>query len=330
MEASKRRQSWNRALIIFPGALGDLICAGPTIRVVRSESRQLDLIARPELLRLAEATLGVDGGFSIDRREIAALFADSAPVDSHTDEMFEPYDRIISYFAADHPLYRRNLAAAAKSAIISFHKFRPDSPGHIADAYLADYLQCNDPAVIAQSREFRLTVPEVDEICAREFFARRGIDWDRLILVFPGSGSPQKNWPARKFAALAASLSDAGMEIVFVIGPAENGIKTTLVSSKATIIEGLELPTIAACARLSRMFIGNDSGVSHLAAAAGLPGIVIFGPTDPTRWSPIGDVSIIRHQPLAELEVDTVMAAVRRKATALGLVTESVSAAIRH
>jgi heptosyltransferase-3 len=57
---------------------------------------------------------------------------------------------------------------------------------------------------------------------------------------------------------------------------------------------------------LSRCFIGNDSGVSHLAAAAGSRGLVIFGPTDPQRWRPIGDVKTIQKDPLQSLALDQV------------------------
>ena len=72
------------------------------------------------------------------------------------------------------------------------------------------------------------------------------------------------------------------------------------------MVRDLELSELAGIAREARCFIGNDSGVSHLAAAAGARGLVIFGPTDPERWRPLGDVKVIRKEPLEDLLVDQV------------------------
>jgi len=68
------------------------------------------------------------------------------------------------------------------------------------------------------------------------------------------------------------------------------------------------LPTVAAIARIATAFVGNDSGVSHLAAAVGASGIVIFGPTDPARWRPLGSrtINVLRREPLDSINVHEV------------------------
>jgi ADP-heptose:LPS heptosyltransferase len=73
-------------------------------------------------------------------------------------------------------------------------------------------------------------------------------------------------------------------------------------------ISQVDLIETAALARLSRGFVGNDSGVSHLATAAGAPGLAIFGPTDPARWRPLGRTTVIRREPLSALSPDEVAA----------------------
>jgi hypothetical protein len=75
------------------------------------------------------------------------------------------------------------------------------------------------------------------------------------------------------------------------------------------VIANVELAEVAALARLARGFVGNDSGVSHLAAAAGAPGLAIFGPTDPARWRPLGRTTVIRREPLSALTMQEVEAA---------------------
>ena len=74
------------------------------------------------------------------------------------------------------------------------------------------------------------------------------------------------------------------------------------------VLKDLDLPTVAAIARLASAFVGNDSGVSHLAAAVGAPGVVIFGPTDPARWRPLGPgrdarFDVLRREPIDSIEV---------------------------
>jgi ADP-heptose:LPS heptosyltransferase len=107
--------------------------------------------------------------------------------------------------------------------------------------------------------------------------------------------------------------------VLFIIGPAEAELEPCLRTTGIPILSGLELPVIAAIAAQARLFAGNDSGVSHLAAAAGAPGLVIFGPTDPARWGPLGDVQVISRMPLEALEPGEVAAAV-----------ESLCAAVRR
>jgi ADP-heptose:LPS heptosyltransferase len=97
-----------------------------------------------------------------------------------------------------------------------------------------------------------------------------------------------------------------------ILGPAEAALNGVFAASKVptiTTVSGLELNEVAALARLSRVFVCNDSGVSHLAAATGANGLAIFGPTDPARWRPLGHTTIIRREPLNALTPDEVAAA---------------------
>jgi heptosyltransferase-3 len=81
-------------------------------------------------------------------------------------------------------------------------------------------------------------------------------------------------------------------------------------------VKDLELGEVAAIARMARAFVGNDSGVSHLAAAAGGGrGVVLFGPTDPERWRPLGAVRIIRREPIGSIAVEEVEAALKLEAS---------------
>ncbi|MCX6599065.1 MAG: glycosyltransferase family 9 protein [Acidobacteria bacterium] len=115
------------------------------------------------------------------------------------------------------------------------------------------------------------------------------------ILVHPFSGSPVKDWPLERWDALAPRL---GAE--FAIG-----------RDRRPLFE--DLYQLACWLASAKLYVGNDSGITHLAAAVGTPVVALFGPTDPGIWAPRGEqVVIIKKDRLEEITVDDVTAAVER------------------
>jgi ADP-heptose:LPS heptosyltransferase len=107
----------------------------------------------------------------------------------------------------------------------------------------------------------------------------------RRIALHPGSGSAAKNWPIERWLALARWLRDErGADLLWVAGPAEMPAAWAPRDDAAAVNLPLEtlIDRLADC----DAFLGHDSGVSHLAAALGLPGALWFGPTDPAVWAP--------------------------------------------
>jgi ADP-heptose:LPS heptosyltransferase len=129
-----------------------------------------------------------------------------------------------------------------------------------------------------------------------------------FLALHPGSGSRTKNWPFDRFAEAARRLV-GGRPWLLVLGPAEEDIAPP---PDAVSARGLALRTLGAVLARAGLFLGNDSGVSHLAAAAGTRTLVLFGPTDPAQWSPVGRCVLALRpatRDLADLEVDEVVAA---------------------
>jgi hypothetical protein len=109
-----------------------------------------------------------------------------------------------------------------------------------------------------------------------------------FLAIHAGSGSPTKNWPADRFAFLAESLSE-GRPWLLVEGPAEAASARTLRDCpNAVPAASLSSRVLGAALAEAGVYVGNDSGVSHLAAAWGAPTVALFGPTDPAVWSPLG------------------------------------------
>ncbi|CAD7782348.1 MAG: Glycosyltransferase family 9 (heptosyltransferase) [Candidatus Methanoperedenaceae archaeon GB37] len=110
------------------------------------------------------------------------------------------------------------------------------------------------------------------------------------FLIHPGSGSSSKNWPPAYFAEVIQAFSQCNPSLI--IGPADRKVAEEILSflgnKKIILLEQLSLLTLAAIISKVRFFLGNDSGISHLAAALGIPSFVIFGPTNVNIWKPWG------------------------------------------
>ena len=136
-----------------------------------------------------------------------------------------------------------------------------------------------------------------------------------FVAVHPGSGSPTKNWPIDRFAAVARRLA-AGQPWLLVLGPAEAQMPDL---EGSVVARSWPVRTLGAALSRAGLFLGNDSGASHLAAASGAPTLALFGPTDPALWAPVGPSVATLRAPrgvLAALTLEEVEdAALRLRAT---------------
>jgi heptosyltransferase-2 len=142
-----------------------------------------------------------------------------------------------------------------------------------------------------------------------------------FLAVHPGSGSPAKNWPFDRFVEAARRLSP-GRPWLLVLGPAEDALAASpaLVApqgacaahSPPAIARNLPLRHLGALLARAGLFLGSDSGVTHLAGACGTRTLALFGPTDPAQWAPVGcDVHTLRAPSgrMDDLGVDEVVSA---------------------
>jgi heptosyltransferase-3 len=211
----------------------------------------------------------------------AALLAGDASVSSELCGALAPFHAVIAYTASADLLH--GLGQAAPSAkIVAQPPLPPQAAPHAA-AWLAQAVARlgADPAVTPPT----FAASEVESAQARPWL-------DRLepgfLAVHPGSGSPRKNWPGQRFASLVEHLA-GGRPFLLVEGPADVDAAEPLMRLPS-VVHARELPPRVLGAVLARagLYVGNDSGISHLAAAWGAPVVTLFGPTDPAQWAPIG------------------------------------------
>jgi ADP-heptose:LPS heptosyltransferase len=126
---------------------------------------------------------------------------------------------------------------------------------------------------------------------SRDYLARSGLKEDeRILAIHPGSGNPAKNWSPNHFAGIA-DWAAGRARVLLISGPAQDRVQEVRGNlKKATpfIAENLSLLQLAAILRRCTAYLGNDSGITHLASSLGLPTVALFGPTDPEVWGPRG------------------------------------------
>jgi ADP-heptose:LPS heptosyltransferase len=243
---------------------------------------------------------------------VSLLFSPAADAATGAAEFFATFAAIHSFFGFGDPRPREVLARACRGAVF-FHPFRPRGGGHVSAAYREALGKARTRADLpdgasgsASTLQEGIELEAEDLASARRLLAQYDLSAGGFILLMPGSGSPAKNWPAESYRELGRKLGESS-EVLMVLGPAEE----RLISSFAGLrcLFNPSLGALAGIARLARAFVANDSGVAHLAAASGGQGVVIFGPTDPLRWRPLGRVIVLRRMPLSGLRWQEVAAA---------------------
>jgi hypothetical protein len=249
-------------LIVHTGGIGDFLLTCPTIEALAKDSR-ITLAGHVDRLALA-----VDGGLaqhadSLDSIDFHSLFA--APTEKLVAYL-APFDRIIVWMTDEDRTIERTLHELTTASVLVFPGLPPRDHAVHASEY---YRLCLG---FPKLPEFRLDIPNERMI--------------HDVIIHPGSGSRDKNWPLERYQELADGLEKGGRTVTWCMGPAETErLRGTRLDNT------LECDTLSELARSlagSILYIGNDSGITHLAAAVGLSTIAVFGPTVPKIWAPRG------------------------------------------
>lgn len=252
-----------RILVLRGGALGDFLVTLPALALLRQKwpDAQIDFVGNATAAVLARKVGLINGIES-----------------QHT--------------APWHQLYGGELAADFRKRLAGYDlviSFWPDSDGELhrlfplreGQRFIAESAApCTKPA----SRHFSAIVSNLTGLSAKDWIALATPVPADVVAIHPGSGSPRKNWPMERWITIAGWLRDTTrLRPVFILGEAE---------ADRAVFAGFEswrdLPLQALAQRLSRcrLFLGHDTGVSHLAAACAQAGLLLFGPTDPAIWAP--------------------------------------------
>ena len=298
---SKKTSAVQSILIVHQGALGDFILALPPLETLRKAypEAKLVMMGYPRILELVERRFYAEEIFSIDQKGMASFFVREGTLDFNLSEFFKTFDLIIVFGKDGEGTVMANLRRVCQGQILHINSFPPwDEQVHLTDHLLKQFAQHGFPASVLNPR---LYLKESDRKWAGDFWKRKGVtpeERTEVIVLHPGSGSKKKVWPLDRFLNLAHTLQNHfRSKILIVLGPAEGPEVQKGFEGAGTnefiLAKGLTLLQLASVMEGSRFFIGNDSGISHMAAALGLPTIVIFGPTDHRVWSPRGEKTFV-------------------------------------
>jgi len=275
-----------RILIIRGGALGDFILTLPGIALIRDAfpDARIEIVGYRSYAALADGRFYADATRCIEYGPLSGFFARNAQLDPELAAYFSSFHQVISYLFDPDEIFASNLARAGVKNLISADP-RPTGDRHAAH-HLADPLR--RLALLLDDPSAEVFPHRADFDAAATLLPASS---DAPIAIHAGSGSEAKNWPIEHWITLCRALGDRfpGRPLLSICGESDLVRGARLLGALGDKIHPLEcvpLPHLAAVLARCAVFIGHDSGISHLAAASGTPCVLLFGPTDPDVWAP--------------------------------------------
>jgi heptosyltransferase-2 len=278
-----------KILVIRGGAIGDFILTLPAIAALRQQFPQahLEVLGYPHIIQLAEAGGLVDRVQSIEARALAGFFARRGILAEDLAEYFSEFNIILSYLYDPDDIFKTNIARCSTAQFI-VGPYRPNEAEkvHASKVYLRPLERF---AIFDADPLPRLSLkPHPSAL--------------KQIALHPGSGSEKKNWPEARWANLLQHLvNSTDFNLLLMGGEAEGErlqrLAAALPIMRTRVAQSLPLTDLARLIQPSAAFIGHDSGISHLAAALDVPGIVLWGNTVEEIWRPPQDRVVILKNP---------------------------------
>jgi ADP-heptose:LPS heptosyltransferase len=280
--------------VVHQGAVGDTVLLIPLFRSLRRRFAgeggcAITVVTRVNLGQMLMMTGFVEAHASADDREHSRWFAPPEREEAASMPGWAGADVLISAVSNGRDAWAANarLARRALGQEGGLYFFEPRPPAH----YVGHVTAYHREQLAAAGLE--LEEPELPLLRANP---------DGAVVIHPGSGGEPKCWPREKFLTLGRALKRNGIVPTLVLGEAEQdrwGYKV-VDALKEEFPWYLHMGLYELAERLSRarVYLGNDSGVSHLAAAMGVPVITLFGPSNDVQWRPVGpSVKVLRAEP---------------------------------
>jgi ADP-heptose:LPS heptosyltransferase len=295
-----------RGAILQPGAIGDCILTLPLVEFMKEslELGGIDILGHTEYIGIFPGRTCVDGIRSIDSMNLHRLFVDIERFDLEDRDplisTFADYSWIVSFLGEPDSAFEQNLIFTANCShsaeVITLSMLPPKSVSlHLGDFYIQQFVKESRLSLDSrpiQNDKCLIKVTDTDINRGKELLKEIGVDISkRKLVIQPGSGGPEKCWHFDNFLSIAKELASRDIESVFLLGPAECerlGKRIEKIRRVGRCLKDLSLPEVLGLLSCADSYIGNDSGVTHLAAGLGVRTFAVFGPTNPDVYGPIG------------------------------------------
>jgi heptosyltransferase III len=307
MPASAERPAAPRILVIRGGAIGDFVLTLPVLSALRARfpQCQLTLLGYPHIAGLALAGGLVDDLRPIESRALAGFFAEGGQLDEALAGYFGGCSLILSYLYDPDRIFERNVGRCTRAQFVAGRHRPSEAAGRHATAVFLEPLQ--RLAIFGTDPVPRLDLAVSGDQPGRE-------QMPGCVALHPGSGSERKNWPESNWAQLLEQVLAAGAISVTLVGGEAEGDRLDRLAagrSPTRVRVARSLPLVELARVLARCvaFVGHDSGITHLAAALGLPALVLWGPSQENVWRPQGEGIVLLRAAdgLERLSVSTVV-----------------------
>jgi heptosyltransferase III len=295
----------SKVLVIRGGAIGDFILTLPVLAALRQQfpAARLDVLGYPHIAQLAMAGGLAHDVRSIEARPLAVFFARGGALDPALQKYFAEFPIILSYLYDPDDIFRGNVQRSAPGQFIVCPHRPDEAQGRHATEVFLEPLQRLAIFDADPVPHLRVSTPLASGIAAGP----------PTLALHPGSGSERKNWPLANWIILAQQLAaETGHSLLLVGGEAESDklarMTAVLPAERIEVAAGWPLAKLAGRLAQCAVFVGHDSGITHLAAALGLRTLALWGETPEAIWRPRGGhVTVLRHAGgLAALPVEIV------------------------
>ncbi|MCP9471512.1 MAG: glycosyltransferase family 9 protein [Nitrospira sp.] len=284
-------------LVIHPGSLGDVLLAVPALQRLRANypNHRYVLVSHEPVGRfLLEVNL-VEEWVSFESIAIRDFLFGEEPFPlSEKYSWIQHCEFAVGWLKDKDGLIENRLNMMGISHVRIGSPFDSNvTATHQSDRFCqAIGEQGHGPAVVP-----RICLPPVFERSAEMCLTKRGIALDRpMMVIHPGSGSRAKCTRPEILASVVDELQNAGAQCLLLEGPADQeAVKAVIgrIGRPLPVLRDADLTTVAGVLLRARVYIGHDSGITHLAGLLGVSTVALFGPTDPARWAPKGPHVIV-------------------------------------
>ncbi len=328
-KASEAAHKLRRGVILQPGAIGDCILTLPLAQIMKDslDLGAVDIIGHTEYTGILPGRTCIDGIRSMESLDLHRLFAESSSFDVTDGDAlindFGEYSYVVTFLGEPGSNFEQNLiftVNCSHSADVITLSLKPPErySKHITEYYtqgLLEQIAISPERCRVNQSSILIRAAESDINEGRDLLNEEGIGLSgKLVILHPGSGSLEKSWHLENFLAVGNDLLSKNMKVIFLLGPAEverfSKKQLEKIKSVGKCFTDLSMRRVLGLLSCADAYLGNDSGITHLAAALGVRTIAVFGPTAPDVYKPIGpsvtvfssDIPLFAEKPSVKLQ----------------------------